>query len=114
MITVKQQEKLINRFETLSELELDSVLSELTEVITRNRMNHLVERHFDFEDLEAQNHELSEQVEDLEREVKELEDSSENLGEISNLCEEADEVEDFEEGAFEKLKKLISKIKELT
>lgn len=114
MITARQQEKLINRFETLSEIELDSILGELAEVISRNKMNHLIERHFDVEDLKDENNELSEKVNELEEELERLEFQADDLREIAKLCDKADEIEDFEEGSFDDLKGIIEDIKALT
>lgn len=84
MITVKQQEKLINRFETLSELELDSVIEDLYAVLSKNHLTHLIDRH-------NGNTELQEEVECLKDELKEsqqeADDLKDKLLEIKSIAE---------------------------
>lgn len=111
MITTKQQEKLINRFESLSELELDSVIEDLYAVLSKNRLTHLIDRH-------NGNTELEEEVEGLEYDLKkseqEVDDLKDKLMEITNLCEDVEDTEDFEDGAFEELKKALVQIKSIS
>jgi hypothetical protein len=75
MITVKQQEKLINKFETLSELELQSVLGELADFIRKNKYEHLIVNLFDDEIEDAAGDRLADETEGLEKEIDNLEDS---------------------------------------
>jgi hypothetical protein len=51
MLTVTQQDRLIQRFETLSELELDSVLQELVAHLEKNKLLHLLEKHTGVDEL---------------------------------------------------------------
>jgi predicted nuclease with TOPRIM domain len=76
MITIRQHDKLINKIKTLSEIELDQLLSDLAEYINKNNLNHLADNAFRFND-------QSDEVASLEDEVDRLEDK---LQEKSNEC----------------------------
>ena len=91
MITINQQERLIERFETLTELELDAVIKGLIGVLEKNKMMHLIDNSADLEEKVAKN----------------------NLQEIANLCESVEELEEYEKDAFDKLKKTLLEIKNI-
>lgn len=110
MITTKQQEKLIQRFETLSELELDSVLEELVAHIQKEKLGHLLDKHTGIDDLRNEIEGQENTISDLEKEVDDLRD---DLHEIENVCEEAEDIESFEEEGFESLMNAIKKIKSI-
>lgn len=111
MITIKQQEKLIERFETLSELELDSVLEELVAHLEKNHLWHLLEKHTGADDLENEVEDLEQKVTELEEDIHEYKDS---MREIENVCDSVEETQEFEDGAFDELKAALNKIKNLT
>ncbi len=108
MIAVRQQEKLIERIASLSELELDGLLREVAQHLRKNNLEHLINNSFQMEDYTEEIEKLEESLADAERENDEKEDK---LREIENICDDVDYLEEFEEGAFDKLKSAIKKIK---
>lgn len=104
MITVKQEEKLLDRIKALSELEFSSFLSELSVHIRKNNWGHIIDEYFEIETFEAENNELQEELEDM---TKEKDDMADALSEISDLCDEADEFDDDLYDVIEKIKKLV-------
>jgi len=75
MITVKQQEKLIDRIKSLSELELSAFMEDFAEHIQKNNLIHVVENRFKIPDYEEDIDELNEEMKELERERDELKDT---------------------------------------
>lgn len=118
MITVKQQQKLINRFESLTELEVQSVLVELADFIRKNKYEHLIVDVFSDEIEDAAREISSEELEDTERELRNIENERDKLkdqmNEITSLCEGVEDIESFEENAVEDLQKAIKEIKSIS
>lgn len=111
MITVKQQEKLIDRIKGLSELELDGFLEELSSHIRKNNLIHLIDSNFNLNDHAAELEDLERDYRDLETEKDKLVD---DLFDINSLCKRAEDIEEFEEGAFDELKSIIKEIESKT
>jgi hypothetical protein len=85
MITLRQEEKLIERIQSLSELELSSLLKEVSIHIRNNKLDHLVDSTFESEArhslevtenelIDANNRitELSDEVADLRIKIKKI------------------------------------------
>src|SRR5688500_11704885 len=111
MITTRQHEKLIDRIKGLSELELDDLLKDIGQHLRKNKMEHLIDNAFDMDD-------HTEQIEELEEDVRELETEkdglTDKLHEIFMICESVEDTEEFEEEAFNELKVAINQIKNKT
>jgi hypothetical protein len=78
MITLRQEEKLIERIRSLSELELSSLLKEVSIHIRNNKLDHLVDSTFESEarhSLEVTENELidaNNRITELDDEVADL------------------------------------------
>lgn len=79
MITLRQEEKLIDRLKSLSEIELQGVIDELVNHICKNNMEHILTSAF-----------YSDEIRVLENENEKLQDKcyrlEDKLQEIKNLC----------------------------
>lgn len=112
MITIKQQEKLLGRIKTLSELELEAVFKEICEHLQRNDMRHIIKNVIDPDDFESEAEELTDTLSDMENERDEKID---DLSTIDSICDEAEGIEDFEdpEKQIEELKSIIKRIQDV-
>ena len=81
MITATQEKKLIERIKGLSEIEFASVIREIADHVETNKLDHIIK--------------------------KELE----HYEEIETIVDSVMDVEEWEEGGFDKLKHAIVKIK---
>lgn len=108
ILTARQHEKLIDRIATLSELELDQLLKDIGQLLRKNKQEHLIDDAFDMDD-------WRERVSDLEYEVEKMENEQSDfdslIQRVNELCDEADDIEDFEEDSIEQLRVIIKKIK---
>lgn len=74
MITAKHHEHLIETINGLSELEMDELLRGISEVLYRNKMEHLIDNHFEVGDeISGELYEVKEERDNLERQVEQLE-----------------------------------------
>lgn len=110
-MTVGQQSKLMERIESLSELEFSSLIDEIFAHVARNKWQHLVDSASDLEDIRGQ---LEDTTEELTQSDKEIESLKEVIRDINDFTVNVMDVEEFEEGAFDKLKCAIREINELT
>lgn len=102
MLTLRSEVKLIDRLKSLSELELSGVMSELHEHLRKNKMMHILENEFRLQNDITRIEELESELSDLERDIERMSDTLFNIKII---------VEDFEESAFDELKRFINEIK---
>lgn len=84
MITLKQEEKLIDRLKGLTEIEWTSLMQELRDHLIKNDLGHIFNPVSDIEDLRGEIDDLNEKVEKLESKNSRLEDK---LDEINSLSE---------------------------
>jgi hypothetical protein len=110
MLTIKQHEKLIDRITGLSELEFASLIEDIAVHVRKNKLHHVINSTFIVE-------ETGETIEDLEENLNQLEgekdDLVDKLFDIEVLCDQAEEIEEYEEKAFESLQSIITKIKDI-
>jgi hypothetical protein len=109
MITVKQHEKLIDRITGLSELEFTSLIEDIATHVNRNKLHHIISSSFIL-DTGYSIEEMEDSLDDLEKEKDDLVDK---LFDIERLCDEASQIEAYEEKAFESLQSIITKIKDI-
>lgn len=102
MLTLRSEVKLIDRLKSLSELELSGVMSELHDHLRKNKMMHILENEFRLQNDITRIEELESELSDLERDNERMSDTLFNIKII---------VEDFEESAFDELKRFINEIK---
>lgn len=107
MITQKQEIKLLERVRSLSELEMQSFIEELIDHLEKHKMLHLIIGNTDYEE---EIEKLEDKIEELESEI---EDKDNTLEQIQDICSDADEIEEFEESAFDELKDGFKSIKKL-
>jgi peptidoglycan hydrolase CwlO-like protein len=79
MITAQHQQLLVETIRSLSEIELDDLFKEVADHCRKNNLAHLLENHFDVEDLQSQVDELEEKVDKLEDENSDLEKDKDDL-----------------------------------
>lgn len=107
MLTIRQHEKLIDRVAGLSELELDGLLKDIAYHLRKNNLRHLIDNAFQPDDYE-------ENIADLESDLNEMEDErndlKEKLFDVRVLCEQAADIEEYDENAFDSLKALFKEI----
>lgn len=106
MITAKQEQKLIDRIKSLSELELEALMEELRPYLRKWNMSRVLEDR----DLAAELEEAEECIEELKEKKDDLVDK---LTDIEAICENALEVEEYEDKAYEKLCSWFEQIKDL-
>lgn len=78
MITLKQEEKLIDRLKELTELEMLSILEELSDHIYKNGLHEMASKALDVFDYREENQELDEEIERLRDEVSDLKEQLED------------------------------------
>lgn len=71
MITLKQEEKLLDRIKALTELELTTLIQELKDHFRKNHLNHVFDDITDNSYLQDQVYELEEKVDSLEEKLEE-------------------------------------------
>lgn len=81
----------------------------MSEHIAKNNWEHIIDECFDIDDYEDELAESAKTIERLEEENNDLENK---LFEIEKLCSDAEDVEEFEDGAFEKIVGTINKIRD--
>jgi hypothetical protein len=74
MLTLKTEEKLINRLKSLSEIELESVLDELYEHLVKNKMLHVANSAFGQDEIDELSHKLDEKTDEFDLVESELDD----------------------------------------
>lgn len=79
MITVKQQEKLIDKIKGLTELEFTTLFEELGDHIQSEGWHHVIKKYYDAEDYDNQIEDLNDTIEELEDENKKLGDENFSL-----------------------------------
>lgn len=70
-MTLKQENKLIDRIKSLSELELTTLIEELRDHFRKNKLNHVFDDVTDCSHLQDEINELEEKVESLEEKLEE-------------------------------------------
>lgn len=110
MITATQEKKLIERIKGLSEIEFASVIREIADHVETNKLDQIIKKEFNLD--------YSEEVNDIQNECDELQDEANDLRyklehyeEIETIVDSVMDVEEWEEGGFDKLKEAIVKIK---
>lgn len=114
MITAQHQQLLVETIRSLSELELDDLFREVADHCRKNHLSHLLENHFDVEDLQSQVDELEEKVDKLQDDNSDLERDKDNLEtKISEAVDILDDLvsEEFgEDFGKEKIEEAIKKL----
>jgi hypothetical protein len=77
MMTLKQEEKLIDRLKGLTELELTALFDELRDHFRREKLSHVFEGVSDSSDLQHQVWDLEDKIDRLESKLREINDLSE-------------------------------------
>ena len=85
MITLKQEEKLLDRIKSLTELELTTLIQELRDHIIKNDLGHIFNAISDVEDLRDEIDDLNDKIEKLESENSKLESKLDEINSISNI-----------------------------
>lgn len=108
MITLKKQEKIIERLKSLTEMDLKTVLEELRDHINFNEWGDMVNEVFGTDEAIKEANDLRDEIEELENEMQKKNDT---LFNINVIASKADDIEEFEEGSFYELKRFINEIK---
>lgn len=108
MITLKKQEKIIERLKSLTEMDLKTVLEELRDHINFNNWGDMVNEVFGTDDAIQEANNLREEIEALENDIEEKNDT---LFNIKVIASKADDIEEYEEESFDELKRFINEIK---
>lgn len=100
MLTLKTEEKLINRLASLTELEFEGVLIEIRDHVFNNKLNHIIENVFQgdtIDELRQERDKLQEEFDDIESELDDLKSFSQKASEILESIDpdgDADEIKE--------------------
>lgn len=108
MITLKKQEKIIEKLKSLTEMDLKTVLEELRDHINFNEWGDMVNEVFGTDDAIKEADNLREEIEELENEMQKKDDT---LFNIKIIASKADDIEEWQEESFNELKRFLNEIK---
>lgn len=101
MLTLKQEDRLIKKITSLTELELSSIIKRIAEHLKKNNLEHLIDESFDIETYE-------DELEDAQDRIEVLESTLSDILSIAEMIDLDDMDEDVVEDKISEIQNLAS------
>lgn len=101
MLTLKQEDRLIKKITSLTELELSSIIKRIAEHLQKNNLEHLIDESFDIETYE-------DELEDAQDRIEVLESTLSDILSIAEMIDLDDMDEDVVEDKISEIQNLAS------